>query len=125
MQNISLLNFKKDIGNIKEYIKHIDLINRVAINSRYSSESSLKEFGEHLHNFSKDKKLFEYKAIVISLYGVLERYISIWIQEHIDRLPDLILSYNDLPEKIHKNHFDLSVRLISMISENRFSKYEH
>lgn len=135
MQEISLLNFKKDIHSIREYIKHIKLINSIPLNNRDLSENaleklsplenSLKEFSQHLHFFSKDKKLFEYKAIVISLYGVLEKYIGIWIQEHIDTLPNLIPSYDKLPPKIHKNHFDLSIKLISLISENRFDKYEH
>lgn len=125
MQKISLQNFKKDIDSIREYIKHIDIINNIGLKNREATENSLKEFSEHLHFFSKDKKLFEYKAIVISLYGILEKHIGIWIQEHIDTLPNLIPSYDKLPERIHKNHFDLSIKLISLISENRFDKYEH
>lgn len=134
MQEISLQNFKKDIDSIREYIKYIKLINNIGLKNRDSTENSLeksplenslKEFSEHLHFFSKDKKLFEYKAIVISLYGVLEKYIGVWIQEHIDTLPSLIPNYDKLPEKIRKNHFDLSIKLISLIREDRFSKYEH
>lgn len=125
MQDSSLLNFKKDIINTREYIKHIDLVNKIEINNRDPSDSSLKEFNEHLRSFSKDKKLFEYKAIIISLYGILEKHIGIWIQEHIDTLPSIIHNYNNLPKKIHDNHFNLSIKLISLISENRHSKYEH
>lgn len=125
MQNISLHNFENDITNIREYIKHIDLINKIEVNSRDSTEESLKLFNEHLHGFAKPKKLFEYKAIVISLYGVLESHVGIWIQEHIDTLSRIISSYEDLPEKIHKNHFDLSIKLISLINENKFAKFDH
>jgi hypothetical protein len=134
MQKISLLNFKKDIDSIREYIKHIKLINNIALNNRELSENtletssplenSLKEFSEHLYSFNTNKKLFEYKAIVISLYGVLEKHIGIWIQEHIDTLPNIIPSYDKLPDRIYKNHFDLSIKLISLISENKFSKNE-
>lgn len=125
MQNIFLQNFKDDIVNIKEYINHIDLVNKIEISSRNSNTEPLKEFCEHIHDFGKYKKIFEYKAIVISLYGVLETYINSWIQEHIESLPILVKNYADLPEKIKNNNFNLSIRLISLISENKFSKYEH
>lgn len=125
MQNTSLQGFKDDIFNIKEYIRHIELVNGVETVSRDLSNEILKEFREHIHAFSKHKKIFEYKAIIISLYGVLEYYIGSWIQEFIDTLPSLVDNYNNLPEKLRKNHFDLSIKLIKMVSENRYAKYEH
>ena len=125
MQEISLQNFKYDIFNIKEYIKHISLVDKIESSNRDIETKSLKEFCEHIHSFGTDKKIFEYKAIVISLYGILEKYINNWVQEHIELLPHLAKKYDDLPEKIRKNHFDLSIRLISLVSENRHSKYEH
>lgn len=125
MQEISLQNFKDDIFNIKEYIKHISLVDKIKSSNHDIETESLKEFCEHIHSFGTDKKIFEYKAIVISLYGILEKYINNWVQEHIELLPYLAKKYDDLPEKIRKNHFDLSIRLISLVSENRLSKYEH
>jgi hypothetical protein len=124
MQEVSLQNFKQDIDSIMEYIKHIGLINNIGLNYRDSTENLLKEFSEHLHFFSIDKKLFEYKSIIISLYGVLEKHINIWIQEHINGISNLISSYSDLPEKIRKNHFDLSINLISLIIKEK-DKYAY
>lgn len=125
MQDIFLKNFKDDIASIREYIEHVRLVNCVAKNNRDSSEESLKAFNNHLSTFGiSTKKIFEYKAIIISLYGILERHINIWIQEHIDRIPKLILNYDRLPEKLQKNHFDFSIKLISLIAKNRFAKYE-
>jgi hypothetical protein len=125
MQYIFLQNFRDDINIIREYIKHINLINKIEISNRESNNNSLKEFREHLHNFGTKKKIFEYKAIIISLYGILEKYICIWIKEHVDNLPSIIIDYGNLPEKIRENHFNLSVSLISLIQENRSAKYEH
>lgn len=125
MQDISLRNFEDDINNIKEYIKHIDLINGIEKNNRDSRIGSIKAFNENLYVFGRSKRLFEYKAIVITLYGVLEKYIGVWIQEHIDTLSNIILNFEDLPEKLRTNHFNLSIKLISLIIENRYAKYEH
>jgi len=124
MENISLENFLKDINNIREYIKHIELINNIGETYDTSTELIIKPFIEHLHGFRTEKKLFEYKAIVISLYGILEKYIEIWIKEHVNRLSYLIPDYRKLPEKVNKSHFDLSIKLIALISENRYVKYE-
>ena len=93
MQETSLENFRNDIDNVKEYIKHIDLINGIEKNNRDSDKKSIKSFNEHLHRFGKTKKFFEYRSIIISLYGILETYIGIWIREHIDTISSLILDY--------------------------------
>jgi hypothetical protein len=125
MRKDTLQSFENEISNIKEYIKHIDLINQIGVSCRDLNETSLVEFNQHLNSFGTPKRLFEYKAIIISLYGVLEKYINIWIQEHIDILPSIILDYDELPEKFRDNHFGLSIKLITTIRENRFAKYDH
>lgn len=124
MQDISIKNFEDDISSIREYIEHIRLINNIAVNNRGESEASLQTFIKHLVSFSRSKKIFEYKSIIVSLYGILEKYINIWIREHIDKIPNLILKYDSLPEKLKKNNFALSIKLISLIAENRFAKYD-
>ena len=125
MREDTLKSFKNDINNIKEYIKHIDLINQIGISCRDLNETSLAEFNQHLNVFGVSKKLFEYKAIIISLYGVLENHVNIWIQEHVDILSSIILNYEELPEKFRDSHFGLSIKLITTIRENKFAKYEH
>ena len=76
MQDVSLKNFKDDIDSVKEYIKHIDLINKIEASNRNTSEDTLKSFINHLHYFGRSKKLFEYKSIVISLYGAVEKILE-------------------------------------------------
>jgi len=70
------------------------------------------------------KKLFEYKSITISLYGILEKHVGIWIKEFITQLPKIISNYHDLPEKFREDHFNFSVKLLALIGEKKFSKYE-
>lgn len=124
MQSRSLEMFIEDIESIREYIKNICLANEVGKSNFVSSDDSVVNFRNHLHEFGVAKKLFEYKAITISLYGVLEKHIGLWIKEHVSRLPKLVLKYNDFSEKFREDHFNLSIKLISLISENRSSKYE-
>jgi hypothetical protein len=43
MQEVSLQNFKQDIDSIREYIKHINLINNIALNNRDLNENALEK----------------------------------------------------------------------------------
>jgi hypothetical protein len=125
MQNIYLTNFKSDIDGVREYINHIHLVNEIERNNRDSTNILLINLSKHLHSFGTSKKTFEYKSIIVSLYGVLEKHINIWIHEHIESLPSFYPKYEQFSEEFQKQHFDLSIRLISKISENKYSKYEH
>lgn len=125
MQDSTLKLFVNDINDIREYMKYIDLANNIEISNRISDNESLVKFREHLHNFGVSKKLFEYKSITISLYGILEKYIGLWIREHVSQLPKIVSSYSDFSEKFREDHFNLSVKLLSFIGENKSSKYEN
>jgi hypothetical protein len=125
MQITSFENFKKDIYNIREYIEHIKLINNIAHKNRSSNEKSLNIFIKHLASFHTEKKIFEYKSIIISLYGILENTISKWIEEHIQNVSYIVKDYNKLEDSFKNNHFNLSIKLISLIIEKKHSKFEN
>ena len=125
MQQTFIDKFRYDINNVRKYIEYINLSNNIAITHRDSTVELLKELGEHLKIFNTEKKIFEYKSIVISIYGLLEEHIRIWIKEHINNIPSLITNYDSLPEKIRENNFDLSINLITLISKNKLSQYEN
>lgn len=116
MQRDLLDNFLKEVNTIEKYIEYIGLVEK-----NLKSSSVLTIF---LKDFSVNKKIFEYRAVIISLYGILENTISIWIQEHVKNITKIVGSYNDLEKKFRDNHFLLSIKLISLINESRYSKYE-
>ena len=118
-------DFLLDIKNIREYLKHIELIDKVAIKNKDQDEESIKLFTEHFKQFHIEKKIFEYKAIIISLYGILERYIELWIKDHLNNLPKLVPTYNQLPKNLKESNFNLSIKLILIINENRHAKFDH
>lgn len=125
MQKTTLDNFLKDINNIREYTKHIELVNSIVVNNKHFTSASLISFNKHLNTFNTEKKIFEYKATIISLYGILENFISILIREHIHSISILIKDYHKLSDEFKKSHFNLSIKLISIINENRYVKFEH
>lgn len=124
MQQNLLDDFEQQINDIQEYIEHIELTNNIPRKNRNIKAEHLQEFTTHLKNFRIPKKEFEYKAIIISLYGVLENTISKWIQEHIQNISTIVNDYRNLEDKFKKDHFTLSIQLISMINDDRYSKFD-
>ena len=125
MQKFYLDSFIQEIENIRKYIQHINIINEFGKEKKYIRSENLINFHQHLHDFSTEKKLFEYKAIIISLYGVLENTISEWIQTHIENISNIVNNYSSLEDNFKMNHFNLSIQLISRITDNRHSKFDN
>jgi RiboL-PSP-HEPN len=118
--------FKVELNQIQKYLIYLDKIEvfiTTAGEETLTNDAfrSLKK--QHIA-FERDKKFFEYKAVMISLYGVLEKYIEIWVKSYLDALA-LIIPYPLLNEAIQNNHFKQSITLISMLIEDRWAKYQH
>lgn len=124
MNNGSLKSFVDDVNHIREYIKHVKLVDDIEISNRDSDNDAIINYREHLRSFRVQKKIFEYKSITISLYGILEKHVGLWVKEFSSHLPSIVSNFDDLPEKLREDHFNLSVRLLSLVGERKYSKYE-
>lgn len=130
MNITSLERFKAEVNQIREYLKHIQYVNDVVGSTILEEDNEqikalLNRLKEHDRSFRTDKRIFEYKAAIISLYGLLEKYIETWIKEYLDALSKLVPNYNELDEKIRNNHFELSLKLINTIISRESAKYQH
>ncbi len=130
MNKTSLIRFKDEINQIREYFKHIQYVDNV-VNYNVSEDDGFEvrriliSLKNHNKSFKTDKKIFEYKASIISIYGLLEKYIEVWIKEYLDSLSNLVTDYTQIDEKIRSNHFDLSLKLITNITSRESAKYQH
>lgn len=123
MEKYLLEEFEKELSQIKEYIKHIQQVNDLTA-IEVPNEPIFQEFKTHFLSFRKGKKLFEYKAIIISLYGLLEKHIEQWVQAYLTRLSSFV-AYDQLSRNLQDKHFEVSIKLINIISERRQEKYNH
>jgi hypothetical protein len=130
MDTISLDNFKEEINQVREYFKHIQYVNEIVSYTSLKTDSSdvqllLKTVQDHHKQFRTNRKIFEYKASIISLYGLLEKYVEIWIEEYLNSLSNLVSEYAQIDEKLKNNHFELSLKLIITITSRESAKYQH
>jgi RiboL-PSP-HEPN len=130
MNAISLNSFKKEVNQIREYFKHIQYTNdvigyNISETDPNEIQSLLNTLKDHDRSFRTNKKIFEYKASIISLYGLLEKYVETWIKEYLDSLCFVVSDYERIDEKIRGNHFELSLKLINTITSRENSKHQH
>jgi hypothetical protein len=129
--NIESLNdFKKEINDVRSYLLHIQYIDSIvecplSLSERTDIVNSVIQLKEHTRKFRTSKKIFEYKASIISLYGILEKYIESWIKEYLISLSKIIYSYNDIDEKLRRENFDKSLSLMNILSTRETAKYQH
>jgi hypothetical protein len=126
----SLENFTREINQIREYLKHIQYVNDVSAYAVLETDNEqirnlLNTLKEHDRSFRTDKRIFEYKASIISLYGLLEKYVELWIKEYLNSLSNVVPEYNKIDQKIRDNHFELSLKLINTITSRETAKYQH
>ncbi|WP_066348654.1 HEPN domain-containing protein [Geminocystis sp. NIES-3708] len=126
--NISSLDeLTREINLVRKYLTHIKYVNELT--NYFISETDnkqiqllLENLKEHDKNFRTDKRIFEYKAVIISLYALIEKYVEIWIKEYLDSLAKLIPDYNQLDDKIRNNHFELSLKLMALVNEGMIER---
>ncbi|HLP52292.1 MAG TPA: MAE_28990/MAE_18760 family HEPN-like nuclease [Chitinophagales bacterium] len=122
--------FEKELKSIRQYLNHIRFINGLA-EFKSSPEDRAEvllltsQIEEHFKDFRNSKKIFEYKALIISLYGLLEGYINLAVKDYINYLSSVAQDYNSLGPKFIEQHFDLSIKLITTITSKDYAKFSH
>lgn len=129
MERTSINSFTIEIDQIGEYIIHINSIKPVIDYQEQASDtpqikSILNDLKTHYISFRRQKKVFDYKAIIISLYGLVEKYLEIWIKEYLESLSKIV-AYDELDDFIKDEHFRLSMKLMSVTIDGRWGKYKN
>lgn len=66
-----------------------------------------------------DRKRYVYAVAIISVYGLLERFVEALIEAFVERIAQLVDSYDKLPDAIRKAHLQLSLDLTKALIEER------
>jgi hypothetical protein len=71
----------------------------------------LKDLQSHLSGFVY-KRTFDYNAFIVSLYGLLERFVENLAAQFIEHIRNSVTTYADLPTEITTRHYALSADLL-------------
>lgn len=104
------------------YINYIDMSNNL-IKIKNIRNSEFQSFSSYAKEFITDKRTFEYKSIIISLYGALERNVEKLILETLEHTTQTT-EYDELDKVLQDYHLNNSLKLISILHQKR-PKFEH
>lgn len=111
--------FLNELSEIENYINYLEATREI-LRLKYNAEI-LKKFKKN-HNKIKVKiRQYEYKLLIISVYGSIEKLFENTIKEYIEKLNKNILEFSELPLKIRENNFLFSAKLIEKMTKS--SKY--
>jgi len=113
----AIRDFNESVSALRKHLEYTSTIKKIFSQSkRKSSKNIIKQ--------STDEKIFEYKTIIISLYGTYEHCIESMIQEYIRTLSSIVDSFDGYPEHIKKYYIDCWKTTHTHL-ENGHSKYSH
>lgn len=82
-------------------------------------ENQEKQLLSQIATAHTDRKRYIYCVAIVSLYGILERFVEKLIEAFVDRIAGSVSSYQMMPEAIKKNHVLMSLNLAKAIVEER------
>lgn len=107
------------LGSIRDLFDYLESIEQTDALIQYTptpiDTPDLHRLSSNINNLLvkfRTKKVFEYNAVIISTYGILENFMESIIIYYLDAVNALFSSYQKLPRTILENHFDLSAQLM-------------
>lgn len=120
----SLQTFELGLNNLVAYLRGTDSENRLldslAVKGIEILGIDVQQLIEEVRAAHVSRKQYIYAVSIVSLYGLLERYIDSVIEAHVNQLARIVESYVKLPEAIVDRHVVRSMELVKAISEDRF-----
>lgn len=116
MKEILINDLNESISNLSNYIEYIDSV---------KSDNDIIEKYLKKKKSSNNIRIFEYKSLIISMYGILENTISNWIVEYVSELNTVIPSYTLLPDRIIQQNKKNTIKILNKIIDNRGSKFDY
>jgi hypothetical protein len=120
-----LQTFKTGIQELQAFlatIEHESELTGLLLQRKEALNDLEKQLLSQIASARTDQKRYVYTVAIVSLYGLLERYIDTLIETFVHRITSLVSSYELMPEAIQKNHVQFSMDLIKAISEDRHRK---
>lgn len=110
--NILLEEFQKEINELREHIFYIKNI-----------KGSVKQESEFISYLSSTtEKKFNYKSLIISLYGIIEYFSENFLKKYLEELTQVVPEYEKLDSKIKEGHIRNTANLALKIGSG-YHKY--
>jgi len=110
---------------IDSFTKDIDALEKHILFNQELKEVSALDSSILKYLRSYKKKEFEYKLVIITLYGILEKHVDKMMINFLENIETNIEYYNFIPEKIKNSHFSNSISLAAILDSKNYTKFDH
>ncbi len=112
------------IDDLKSYLSNAEseseLIRLLLRNSRLPLlEDQERQLLTQIAAARTDRKRYLYCVAVVSLYGLLERFVDSLVEAFVARVSCMVGTYEKMPGAIRNNHVSLSLELVKALTEDR------
>ena len=112
--------FEKGLDDLNQYIEALHLqTDAVKAILKTSPPLESLNYATLIANFSP-KRRFEYNCIIITLYGLLERFSEDLLEEYLLEVNSTVDEYGKLPHSLTKAHYDLTVTHLSRANQKYY-----
>ena len=125
----SITEFNQKISNLISYIEAIEIEKDFISQSRRIIEECSRETACGCNTLFEKisiscKKIIDYHAVIISLYGAFESFVESICTSYLKRLNEIIPTYESFPDKIKENHIIFSSELILELHKSKYSSLD-
>lgn len=121
---IALSTFEFGLQNLMKYLDSEKseglLLERLSKNQGEVLDVSIQELVLAVRKSHVSRKQYLYSVSIVSLYGLLERYVDAVIAAHVNQLARIVNSYTHFPNAIVDRHILRSMELLKAIMEDKF-----
>jgi len=119
-----LVECLKSLSEIRYQIRTLNLETELLREYPIEDGSELiKKFSSLRHHLESNKSIkrqFDYRSMIVSIYGSLEQFVDSLVAEFVDAARSIVPAYSDLPEPIRKHHVEVSIELISRVQNSKY-----
>ena len=118
----SVQTFKAGVEELLTFLtssEHETELTGILIQRQDSLDNAEKQLLSKIAASRTDRKRYVYAVTIVSLYGLLERFVDTLIEAFIARIAGAVSSYDKMPTKIQDNHIPMSLALVKAIGEER------
>ena len=120
-----LANLKRDISAVRDSVTATERLRRLARSPgpAHFAPPWVCPFEEQAKSFpsSISWRIFDHCATVTRLYAIYERFAIDVLEAWLNALPSLYFTYDDLPQRVQKQHRDGIAAILPQIGEGRFA----
>ncbi|NFI38001.1 hypothetical protein FDA27_03080 [Clostridium botulinum] len=114
-----LIEFYKKLEKIDSYLNYLEFEQNFSLKECVHGETACNLYETQRKIKSIDKKIIDYNALIISLYGAYENFIELILKHYLALLNEIVPSYDNLPEKLREIHIKNSVILMQEIDKDK------